>query len=285
MWVYDKLLGTSPPKENEEFWSRLTTVLWKGEFMGILSEFLNPKGILQGDISQSVYPAVYTNAAAVLQALSGVWGDTMTHGQALDYVGRRTIGLYGGIQKIRERTLNPYNKQVLRFRKLATDFERADAEKGGLGGKQDREYVATVRSKWYKDLRDAWNLGTKEEFQRMYWLTYMGVANDSWRKGRGSSGNFVNTMEDALKEADSTLKRQIKYFNPNRYSITKGEEQAKRNAINFTSWLGKEKAEELKKLENQYWYKMNWWESKGFKESMKKFNLDAMYKELDWKVK
>ena len=119
----------------------------------------------------------------------------------------------------------------------------------------------------------------------MYWLRFMGVANDSWRKGRGSSGNFVNTMEDALKEADSTLKRQIKYFNPNRYSITKGEEKAKRKAINFTSWLGKEKAEELKKLENQYWYKMNWWESKGFKESMKKFNLDAMYKELNWKIK
>ena len=279
MWIYDKLLGTTPPKENEAFWNRLTTVLWKGEFMGILSEFLNPKGILQGDISMSVYPAIYTNAAAVVKALSGLWGKEMTYKQALDFVARRTVGLYGGIQKIRERTLNPYNKQVLRFRKLATDFEES---KTGLGGKQDREYIQTVRSKWYKDLRDAWNLGTKEEFQKMYWVTYMGVANDIYRKGRLPDGKFINTMEDALKGAKSILKGQLTHFNPNRYSITKDSEQAKRKAISFKDWLGEEKTRELEKLEAQYWHKRKWWKDKGFMESINKFNLNDMYKEFNW---
>ena len=47
----------------------------------------------------------------------------------------------------------------------------------------------------------------------------------------------------------------------------------------------KGKAKELAKIEIQYHHKKRWWDNQGFMESVKKYNLEDMYKEYNWKVK
>lgn len=280
MLIHDKLLGTSPPKENEDAWTQLTITLWKGEFLGLLSEYLNPY-VMTGeqDMSSSLYPTIATNLALLHQNISDFAGDKVTYKQALDNVFRRSVGVYGAYRKVKERRNNPYNKQMIRFKKLARDFELS---KEGLDKPvQNREFLNTTRTKYYKQLKDAWNLGTKEDFKKVYWVVYMAIANDFYRSNLAIGGD----MDKAFKQAHTEMKKQIKYLNPNKYSILKKDKDQIAKGLLFEKWLGKEKAKELAKIEIQYHHKKRWWDNQGFMESVKKYNLEDMYKEYNWKVK
>ena len=60
IYLYDKLLGQSMPKENSNEWQTFKTIMWKGEFMGILSEFMSPWG--DNYVGSTLYPCLlYTS--------------------------------------------------------------------------------------------------------------------------------------------------------------------------------------------------------------------------------
>ena len=59
MSIHANLLGKAIPKENSDWWDRAITTMWRGEFLGILSDFISP---YDGSVGNTLNPALAQNA-------------------------------------------------------------------------------------------------------------------------------------------------------------------------------------------------------------------------------
>ena len=285
MAVYDQLLGQSPPHQNDEWWEQFATTMWKGEFLGILSEFFNPDG---GTDRFNMYPAIYNHATAMYGLLRGSPApligkkqrDWLGFDQTIDQMLKSTFSIYNQSRKIYTQTTNKYNKGHLEYSKLYREFEKK------LKPKESKEHVAissTTKTPFFIDLKNAFNLGSEKQFAKQYVITFYAIANDYHREGLDEFGFSVRNLNDAFKAAESTMKRTMKGLNPNKGSYdTKSKVGRVRHALFQEQYLTKEQKLELEKLETQYKYKMRKFE-KNLPKYLKEFNISELGGRFDWK--
>ena len=259
--------------------------------LGILSEFFSP---FNSSMNNTLYPAIYTNAGAFVGAITDVTGDkkyVFGKGQAVDGYLRKTINLYNTAMKVIERRSNPYNRDMLRFRALYKDFETDILEEtSGV-------FEANELSKYRIDLRNAWNLGTDEEFVKTYVVLREAIIADYMQSGwddtpREGVAKRILSHSQAEKAADTKLKNMITNLNPNLAFLTeKQEAKTKLKKISYRDWLagrtsknpegteeGKALERRLLELEREYQDRLKSLKGGVFQYHLRKLNLKKMAK-------
>ena len=232
MGIYDKILGTSPPQEKGSFWDNFYTILWKGEFLGLLSDFLNPKGPFEG-FEFSMYPALYQNLTTGVMNIIAVKEGTKFKAQAFEDYARKTWQGYDKALKIKERTSNPLEKSRLRFHKLYQQFDEEV-----MKNKRDGEWASTTRSPYYRALKTNLIQGTSEDFARAYITALFTIATEEYQKGISVTGKPVKSQKEALKSAMRSIKTSIRYTNPNAGgSIFKKSGESKKRSLIYIKWV------------------------------------------------
>ena len=248
--VYYALLGEDPPKENSDWMTRYRTTLWKGEFLGILSDVLSPYEDRDGLFS-TMTPAIYNYMWDVSGTLSALWDDKLKPEQGAEDILKKTFSVYNGAMKVIRKKQSPYNRGFMKYNKLWADFEQelgpdVSAVEWGIGR----------NTKHYRDLRDAWNLsGPDDDFMKIYYATKMQLTHDKIRE----YGGGIKNLKEAIKETERYLDDFIKNkMNPNpAYSLGKAP-HTKRKKMLFLKWLnkdeqrGSEYMKELSKLQAEY---------------------------------
>ena len=279
--LYSELLGAPIPKENSGWWDNFKTAMWRGEFMGLLSEYLSPFG---ESAHMSLYPSLLENASTLVlniqQVAEGkkhIWGKR----QAVDSYLRSLVSIYNASQHVIERRNNPYNRQASKYNQLYNDFE-----KEVYPNKPDMDFEATTKTPYFTMLQNAFNKGNAKEFSEAFVLSYYALASDYYNRGFEINGVRHYSMKMAYKKANQTMKAKMKALNPNRGRTSpKSKTQTKAKEYSWYKWLGKDEKKEylkeLKLLEDDYKIKMNEFKSQ-FPYFVRKNNLKDLIKEFDW---
>ena len=96
--LYDKLLGQTMPKENSSEWNQLMTTMWKGEFLGLLSDFLKPFG--NEFVGSTMYPSLISTGTNMYNSFGSVLqGESFSY-QGFNNLMKGTAGLYNNTTKL-----------------------------------------------------------------------------------------------------------------------------------------------------------------------------------------
>ena len=288
MGIQNAFLGTPFPTKDEEGLSRLGVILWKAEFMGILSELNRSFFGSYDQIGFSIYPSIVKNAEDLFQTskeVTDIWFDMenvdpkvkleFTGNTLEDYLSK-TVSLWGNTKKL---IMNKKSKYNTEYRQQKTYF-REFAKEMDLSSNVEMDKHTT---NYYWDLfENGWNrsymTGDKENFQRVFWTTFWGIANDYHLRGSDEDGIPLRTQEEAIKEAAKNMKSKIKALNPNKYTLTKKSKMGKIKGIKYRLWLGDAKAKQLDSLEAQYWKHYREWWGRDISDSMSAFYLTDLAK-------
>ena len=279
--LYSELLGTPIPKENSGWWHNFWTAMWRGEFMGLMSEYWSPFG---ESAYMTLYPSLLENASTlvvnaqqVIEKKKHIWGRR----QAVDSYLRSLVSIYNASQHVIERRSNPYSNGAAKFGKLYGDFEEEV-----YPNKPNMDFEATTRTPYYIMLQNAFNKGSAKEFSKAFVLTYYSLASDAYNKGFEINGVRHYSMDMAYKHANAQMKDKMKALNPNRGRVSpRSETQTKAKEYSWKLWLAKDKnkgyLEELKLLEGDYKRRLAEFSSQ-FPYFVRKNNLKDLRKEFDW---
>ena len=269
--IYRTVLGTSMPKENSDWWTRFWTVMWKGEFLGILSDVFSPY-----DDRNALNPAIYESIGSAIISVDQLIDGKVNKTQAFKQFWKDNLSAYNNYIKIKERTNNPLNRDRLRFGKLYGEFEEDIFEKPNI------ELENTTRTPYFKDLSSVFYATdtTPEEWAQQLALTYVSLAHDYYRTNR------ADTKAGAFKLAKKTLKQQLTGLNPNKATLFKKRRQGKITSYKFYKWLSKHSESEtliprLLEIEKEYRIRLNKF-NKAVPSVWSKMNLKQMINELDW---
>jgi hypothetical protein len=288
MGIQNQLLGTPFPTKDEEGMKRLGVILWKSEFGGILSELNRLFFDSYDQVGFQIYPSIMKHAedtVGLLLETSTIWSDMENVSPtvkaefqvgALERFLGKSVSLYSNLKKLIMNTKSKYNSD---YKQQKTYFKEFAKE---MDLESNVEMIKHTNNYYWELFENAWNrsymTGNKEEFQRVFWLTFWGTANDYHLRGSNEDGIPLRTQEEAIKEAVKNIKSKMKALNPNKYTFAKKSKMAKIKALKFRLWLGESKAKQLDALENQYGrFYREWW-SKDIFGSMSEFYLEDMKK-------
>ena len=284
MGFYDKFYGQSMPKENSSEARQLATVLWKGEFLGILSEALSPFD--NRHPIESMYPSLLSTASVMYNSfMSTLQGDRFVPQGSNDFL-KSTVGLYNGAYKLYTRGLmskDSYASQSKRYSKLYRDYVDEINDRPEVL-KLNKTKIDFEMNKYMRAFRYVFDSGyEKDEFGnslgKWYMMCLFARANDYYYTKFTEDGIPVNTPKEAMKEAVKQMDASLTKLNPNKAAITaknkKDKQKQKIKGINFLTWLDKEEnlSAGLKKLNNQYAYRYNLTKT-SMKEYIKSGNLE-----------
>ena len=263
---YDKLLGQTMPKENSNEFKILQTTLWKGEFLGILSEFLSPFG--EGHLGQTLYPSVLSTAGVMYNSFMSVLEGKRFVSQGVDNLMKGTTGLYNNTRKLYKQGLlakDSFPSQGKRFAKFYMDMLEEYGDRDEIIG-QGKINLDFERNKYMQSFKDLFDSGYSEDLSgnslgKWYMMCLFAKANDYFYSGITESGFAIKTEQEAVQAAVKSMKASLTNLNPNKAKITaktlKGKISQAKKAIQFYEWLDRKEplSKELKKLESQYEYR------------------------------
>jgi len=292
---YDKFYGQAMPKENSSEAKQLTTILYKGEFLGILSEFLSPfDNRFPGE---SLYPSLLSTGTTMWNSLmSTLTGDKFVSQGAKDFF-KPVVGLYNGIDKVYKQGLkakDSYASQSKRYRALYRDYVEEINDRPEVIGLNKTEMTFEM-NRYMRKFREMFDSGYEKDgngnsLGKWYMMCLFARANEYYYTKFTEDGIPVNTPKEALKEAVKQMDITLKDLNPNKVAVTAKNKKDRQKQIikgkNFIDWLDeKEKLSPgLKKLNNQYAYRYNL-TKKSAAEYIKSGNLEKDLKYYDISIR
>ena len=249
---YDKILGSPPPDDTSPWWRQIMTIMWRGEFLGLLSGLLNPRGMLAG-AGEIAEPALYDNAILAYNKIVEVVENPskLTAEYAVQDYMTRTYNAYNQAKKLLDKKNNPYSLKVKKYNKLYGEYEKQNVP---TSKKQSGDWQGYVRNPYYRALEDTFNKGTQKEFARQYIATIVTKASEYLSEGYSPNMQIRNEA-DAFEQAISDVNRMITGFNPNKGTLDKKDVGLKRS-VDFLTWLkdakGIEAVRDLAKAEAEY---------------------------------
>ena len=254
--IYHSLLGSNIPDENSNWDTYMKTLLVRGETFGLATDVVR---MIDGESAEyTLYPALHSWMNASLEAVMTPVQGKKTVTQAKEDWLKSTSSAYRAyLSNIRKRgEKNKFNRNMSKYRGLYYEFKdevMPDEEDFG-----DR--ALNTKSKFYRELKEVFFMGSPDEAARQYVITVYGVATDYWKNDVDKNGNHTKyfNYSDAIKEATRQVKNKITKMNPNILSRTK------KNPIETAKWeawlqkdeeRGKIYMSELYKMEAEYWVK------------------------------
>ena len=257
LFLYDKLLGQSMPKENSDEWNVFKTVLWKGEFMGILSEVVSP---FNESYATALYPSLLSTAGLMWNTTGSILTGDKFATSGVNDIMKGTSGLYNNIDKIRKQGLaseDSYPSQSKRYRKFYWDMIEEYNDRDEIIGQGQIE-MEFKRNKYMQAFWDVFESGSKNDLGKWYMMSLFAKANDYYYTGLDEFGNAITSKGDAVRKAAKSMRTSLTKMNPNKAKITaktrKGQIAQLKKAKQFIAWLDRNKnlSNGLIKLENQY---------------------------------
>ena len=280
MALNEALFGVDVPNESDPFWERISTFLWKGEMLGLISEMFNP----DRSLNYLVNTAIGDNSGLIINGIISYARGEVSGKQASDAFLRSTVANYGAARKLYERKVSPYNRGYMKFRKIWKKFEEEiNPNKGTVS------MNTTEKTPYYKDFVTAFNLGTEDDFAKQYALTYTMLVDDYYNRYRYTGVQDKIALENAEKEAKKILKYKMTILNPNKKTVIDWYQNQYKD-LNVTekaeidtwfNFMTKEQKKELKSLEAQYAKKYRSF-NKNYTKHMKKYLPWAIEKELEF---
>ncbi len=256
--IYDKLLGQSMPKENSSEFQAFKTIMWKGEFMGILSEFMSPWG--DNYIGSTLYPSLLSTATLLWNSGSEMVSGDKFVGEGLKDISKGVAGLYNNTAKLYNQGLlsdDTYASQSKRYRKLYYDMLEEYNDRDEIEGQSEIDFDFK-RNKYMQAFWQTFESGSKEDLGKWYMMSLFAKANDYYYAGIDEDGFAITSQKDALRKAAKSMRTSVTKINPNKARVTattrKAKTQQKRKAMQFIKWLDRNQnlSKGLVKLENQY---------------------------------
>ena len=267
--IYWNLLGVAMPEENSDWWQRVKTTLWRGEFLGIFGDIFNP---YNNGMKYSLTPAIASHMNSVMLEVGQLIEGKSTVSQMGDGLARRTFSVYNNTQKIINRRMNPLNRDKIRIKSLYSQFEEEVLKKPNV------QAESSERTPYYKGLESALYLGTEEEYAKQLAATYIAVTHDYVRLGY--------SWNQATKKANTILKTKFTTMNPNKASLFKSSKEAKMNSLKFINWLqkhpdAKDLTKRLFEIEAEYKVKLEKYNSR-VSHYWSKLNIKDLIADFDW---
>jgi hypothetical protein len=209
--------------------------LWKGEFLGILSELFSP----YENAGMVLHPTILKNAQLAYGNLMAVkQGHKFWKEAGHDFL-KQTISAYNAGYKIKEKgLLSGPNGKFIR----ATDNGQALYRqwRKDVLKQPDAVFESTTKTPFHKRLKTHLMSGDKQEFQKQFMVNLYALATDYFNKGYTETGMRVTTLDDALKKAWSSMQISLKSTNPNYGgSLLKKNIVGQANSAQFLKWLKK----------------------------------------------
>ena len=261
--LYDAVLGQPMPKENSSEWNQIRTTLWKGEFLGILSDVNNP---FSENMASSMYPSLMSTAALMYNTIGSVLAGDKFVTQGLNDIAKTTTGFYGKSAKIFNQGLlakDSYASQAKRYNKLYHDMLEEYGDRDELVA-QDNANIEFKRSKFMQAFKQDFESGRNtKDLGKWYVMCLLSKANNFYYSGITESGREVKTQAEAFKAAVKSMKTSVTKLNPNKAFVTakSGKHRAnqKKKSLQYLEWLDrsdKKLSKNLVKLQSQYDYRV-----------------------------
>ncbi len=251
--LFDRFLfGKQMPDENSAWGRYFKNMMFKGEFLGLLAEFMSP---YEGSgLNNSIMPVYISHGKTTLANAISLIEGKKTAGQATHDWLKSSFSIYNATIKSWDKFTNKEKTDFNRFAVAIGDFEsREGQEKGGPTG-----FSITRKSKYFRNLKAAFYSGDSEKFAKQYWMTLMMMAHTEME-----ANPYRYTPTSAIKEAQSRLKTSLKSLNPSGdYTFFGKTRIQKANALNFQNWalkgnLGKDYLLEMREAEIRYHQRMH----------------------------
>ena len=176
------------PKENSDEFKILQTTLWKGEFLGFLSEFLSPFG--EGYLGQTLYPSILSTAGVMYNSFMSVLQGKKFVGQGVDSLMRGTAGLYNNTRKLYKQGLmakDSYASQGKRFSRLYRDMLEEYADRDEIIGLNEIK-IDFERNKYMQSFKELFDSGYNKDLSgnslgKWYMMCLFAKANDYFYTG------------------------------------------------------------------------------------------------------
>ena len=140
--------------------------------------------------------------------LMGLLGDKKFAGQAFNDTASGIVSGFNQGKRILQRKGNKYNEDYMRLKRLERDFkEERDIDTPSI------DFI-TERTKYFRDFKERFNIGTPQEAARSFLATYFAITDSYIKDGY--------TPQGAEKMAKTVMKSQIKNLNPISFSKEKG---------------------------------------------------------------
>jgi hypothetical protein len=159
---------------------------------------------------------------------------------------KSTTATYSNWIKVKERTMNDYNRDALAVNQWRKDYEG----KTGLFTNPDDTFNES--RKYFKDMRTMFNTGSVKDFNEMYTLAFMAKISDHLNNGW--------SFKKAIKLAESNMKTKMKSLNPLKYSWNKEKDRLVSPMEGFWNSLDREQKKTAVKVFAQYKKKINDWD-------------------------
>jgi hypothetical protein len=247
--LYDKVLGSPMPNQHSPWWRQLLTIMWRGEFLGLLSGIFNPRGSLPG-VGEIVEPSIVDNSVLLFNKLHEVFENPnilTAKYAAKDYV-TRTYNAYNQMSKIWDKKTSPYSVKVDKYRKLYNSY------KEDIGSRQNAKWETTELTAFHRELKNKFNKGSESDFAKQFIITVMAKASQYLNEGY-SPNIKIRNENDVFQEAVKQTTNMVKSYNPNKGSLDKKDVALKRS-MDFITWMsdkiGKDEVAKMMKLETEY---------------------------------
>ena len=282
--VYDKFFGQTMPKENSPEYKQFATTLWKGEFMGILSEALSPYE--NKHPLDSMYPSLLSTGSILYNsAMQMLQGEKFVSQGAQD-IFKNVAGLYNATSKVYKRGLlakDSYASQSKRYSALYRDYLDEINDRDEVL-KLNESNIEFKQSKYMRAFREIFESGYEKDalgnsMGKWYMMSLFAKANNFYYTGFDENGMPIDTPKEALKKAVKSMKTTLTNLNPNKAAVKAKKGKARirqaKKGINFINWLDKKEnlSEGLKNLNSQYAYRYEL-VKKSAEEYIKQGNLE-----------
>ena len=276
--IYSSILGKPMPNENSEWWERFMTTMWRGEFLGLLSEAISP---YDRSIGNTLHPAIHQNATSLLnigfEVATGK-AHLMAPDQGLDEFMQDNWSLYGQVRDMYKRKISsdsPMFRSMIQMNQLHKEWKEPDKDAGITFEKDEN-------TPYNREFQRVFYFGTAEEFAKQYVATYMATLSNYLRDEKHP------TFAAADKAAKASMDRKVKALNPNPRALFKTDTKLQKyRAKKWVEWLQKhpraqEVIKDMVKQESLYHNKIDSY-MKQFPYYLRKLNLQSLSKEFDWK--
>ena len=267
VYLYDAMYGQKLPKQNSDEWNYYKLIMWKGEFLGILSEFLNPFR-QNGGYAETMYPAVASTISTMANSSMSIVKGEKFAGQGLHDVLKSSVSLYNGVSKVYKQHVSKEGSYAQKEKNVRNLFSEMGQDI------QDREFIEGTnkfkinfeRSKYMRAFHEAFTSHKPKDVAKWYMMAVFAKANDYWFTKQLEDGTPITTEKEAMQYAWDSLSQSLDTLNPDRVAVTATRKKGKRNQIlkriQAHDWFkakDKEKGEELIKMiestTGQYWEK------------------------------
>ena len=203
-----RLFGKTMPQENDNWYDKFYVTFLAGEGASLAGSFFNR-------MNDGLLNVVLVGTARRIMALAeGLANDTMTGEQGVDEFLKTTSSLYRHSKAMYMQAKHP---DVLKRKKFDSWYR--DFDKKVYTEKPDNDRyngnITSRSSKFYKELRKDFEMGSTEDFIREWQLTALAEVAKHIRPGQKNFAEGLNTLKGAIDKAEQSMANYAYALNPN----------------------------------------------------------------------